>query len=276
MPHASPMLWPEHRPDRGKNMKMGLQTSVVVITGAASGIGLAIAQAAAAEGVGALVLTDRNGPGLEAAAAALAGSERDCIVADLADTAAPAAIIAAAKARFGRIDGLVNAAGLTTRGSFQTTTPDLFDQLFAVNARAAFFLMQGAIADMLARKAPGSIVNIQSMNAHCGIPELAAYSGTKAALANFTRNAANAHMADRIRVNGINLGWVATEGEQQMQGDILGHGTDWLAEASSSQPLGRLITAEETARLAVFLLGAASVPMSGAVVDFEQRVAGAI
>ena len=257
-------------------MKMGLDTSVVVITGAASGIGLAIAQAAAAEGVGALVLTDRNGPGLEAAAAALGGTELHCVVADLAETASAAAIIAAAKARFGRVDGLVNAAGLTTRGSFQTATPELFDQVFAVNARAAFFLMQAAIADMLGRKAPGAIVNIQSMNAHCGIPDLAVYSGTKAALANFTRNAANAHMADRIRVNGINLGWVATEGEQQMQADVLGRGPGWIAEVSASQPLGRLVTAAETARLAVFLLGAASVPMSGAVVDFEQRVAGAV
>ena len=148
--------------------------------------------------------------------------------------------------------------------------------MFAVNARAAFFLMQAAIADMLGRKAPGAIVNIQSMNAHCGIPDLAVYSGTKAALANFTRNAANAHMADRIRVNGINLGWVATEGEQQMQADVLGRGPGWIAEVSASQPLGRLVTAAETARLAVFLLGAASVPMSGAVVDFEQRVAGAV
>ena len=255
---------------------MGLENSVVIVTGAANGIGLAIARTAAAEGVGALVLTDRNGPGLEAAAATLGSTDRHCVIADLADKAAPPAIIAAATARFGRVDGLVNAAGLTTRGSFRTATPELFDQLFAVNARAAFFLMQGAIADMLGRRAAGAIVNIQSMNGHCGTPDLAAYSGTKAALATFTRNAANAHMADRIRVNGINLGWVATEGEHEMQAVTLGRGPDWVAEVSARQPLRRLITAEEAARLAVFLLGAASVPMSGSVVDFEQRVAGVI
>ncbi len=83
-------------------------------------------------------------------------------------------------------------------------------------------------------------------------------------------------MADRIRVNGINLGWVATEGERRMQAVELGRGEGWLAEAEASQPLGRLVTAEEAARLAVFLLGDVSVPMSGSVVDFEQKVAGAI
>ena len=83
-------------------------------------------------------------------------------------------------------------------------------------------------------------------------------------------------MADRIRVNGINLGWVATESERHMQAEVLGKGPGWEAEAAAGLPLKRLVTAEEAARLAVFLLGEASVPMSGALVDFEQKVAGAI
>jgi len=171
---------------------------------------------------------------------------------------------------------LVNAAGLTTRGSFVTATPAVWDQLFSVNARAGFFLIQAAIADMLARGAAGCIVNILSMNAHCGIPELAVYAGSKGAMATLTRNAANAHMADRIRVNAINLGWVGTQGEQQMQAEVLGRGPGWMADAGAMMPLGRLVTAQECARLAVFLLGDASIPMSGAVIDFEQKVAGAI
>jgi NAD(P)-dependent dehydrogenase (short-subunit alcohol dehydrogenase family) len=258
-------------------VKLGLGDKVIVVTGAASGIGLAIARAAVEEGAGALVLTDRDGPGCDRAAASLkGGTELACVVTDLADVAAPAAIAAAAKARFGRIDGLVNAAGLTTRGSVLTGTPAIWDQLFAINARAAFFLMQEAVADMRARGAAGSIVNILSMNAHCGIPELGIYAGTKGAMATLTRNAAHAHMADRIRINGINLGWAATEAEDRMQAETLGRGPGWLAEAAAGQPLGRLVTAEECARLAVFLLGEASVPMSGAVIDFEQKVAGAI
>lgn len=258
-------------------MDIGLTDKVVVVTGAASGIGAAIVRAAADEGVGALVLTDRNGPGCARMAAELQNrTDLACVTADLQDITAPTAIMAAATARFGRIDALVNAAGLTTRGSFATGTPAIWDQLFAVNARAGFLLMQGAIADMRARKASGSIVNILSMNAHCGIPELAIYAGTKGAMATLTKNAAQAHMADRIRVNGINLGWVATEGEEKMQAEVMGRGPGWRAEAAAAMPLGRLVTAEETARLALFLLGEASVPMSGALIDFEQKVAGAI
>jgi NAD(P)-dependent dehydrogenase (short-subunit alcohol dehydrogenase family) len=190
-------------------MNMGLADKVVVVTGAASGIGAAIARQAAEEGIGALVLTDRDGPGCDRLAAALQGkADIAAVTADLTDAAAPAAIIAATTARFGRIDGLVNAAGLTTRGSVATGTVATWDQLFAVNARAGFFLMQAAIADM--------------------------------------------------------------------QAVVMGRGPGWLAESAAAMPLGRLVTEQEAARLAVFLLGEASVPMSGAVVDLEQKVAGAI
>ena len=257
-------------------MDIGLAGKAIIITGAASGIGLAVARMAVAEGTAALLLADRDAAGLDRAAAALAPARVVICAADLADDEAPAEIAGAAVRAFGRIDGLVNAAGLTTRGSLITGTPAIWDQLFAVNARAAFFMMQAAMADMLARKAAGSIVNILSMNALCGIPDLAIYSASKAALATLTRNAAHAHMADHIRVNGINLGWVATETEHRMQSETLGRGPDWLTEEAARQPLGRLVSAEETARLAVFLLGGASVPMSGAIVDFEQKVAGAI
>jgi NAD(P)-dependent dehydrogenase (short-subunit alcohol dehydrogenase family) len=256
-------------------MNLGLSEKVILITGAASGIGLAVAQLAAAEGVGALVLTDRDAAGCERVAADLKG-EVAVVVTDLSDPAAPATIARIARERFGRIDGLVNAAGLTTRASVLTGTHEIWDQLFAVNARAAFFLMQEAIDDMAVRAAPGAIVNILSMNAYCGTPELAIYSATKAALATLTRNAARAHMAQRIRVNGINLGWIATPSEHHMQAQVLGRGPGWLAEVEAAMPLGRLVTADEAARLAVFLLGDASVPMSGSVVDFEQKVAGAL
>ncbi len=257
-------------------MKMGLQDKVVVVTGAASGIGAAIAHLLAHEGVGALVLTDRDGPGCASLAADMTHVATLCVTADLGDPAAPLAIAADARARFGRIDGLVNAAGLTTRGSVASGSVEVWDNLFAVNARAAFFLMQAAIADMRARGAAGSIVNILSMNALCGSPELGIYAATKGALATVTRNAAHAHMADRIRVNGINLGWVATPSEDQMQARVMGRGPGWQQEAGRTLPLGRLVRADEAAHLAVFLLGAASVPMSGAIVDFEQKVAGAL
>lgn len=246
----------------------------IIVTGAARGIGRAIAQAAAGQGAR-LVLTDRDGPALAAAAAALA-AEVALHPDDLSDPAAPARIAQTARTRFGGIDGLVHAAGLTTRGSFLTGTAAIWDELFAVNARAGFLLMQETIADCRARAAPGAIVTILSMNAHCGIPELAIYAASKGALATLTKNAAQAHMADRIRANGIMLGWVATPSERQMQAETLGKGPGWEADAAASLPLGRLVTAEECAELAVFLLSDRSTPMSGALIDFDQKVAGAI
>lgn len=258
-------------------MELGLGRQVALVTGAASGIGAAIARLLSSEGVGGLVLSDRDAPGLQGIGQELgAASPVETVVADLADGAAPLVIARAATGRFGRIDGLVNAAGLTTRGSFVTGSVEIWDSLFAVNARAGFLLMQAAIADMTRRRASGAIVNILSMNAHCGIPELAIYAGSKGAMLTLTKNAAHAHMADRIRVNGINLGWVATEGEHRMQADELGKGAGWQEAVAAAQPLGRLVTAEECARLAVFLLSDASAPMSGAIVDFEQKVAGAL
>ncbi len=259
-------------------MRIDLAGKVIVVTGAASGIGLAIARQAAASGTGGMLLTDRDAAGLDKAVQSITATDANVqgYCADLSRTEAPAAIIGAAKSAFGRIDGLVNAAGLTTRGSFLDATPDIWDALFAVNARAAFFLMQAAITDMKGRSAPGAIVNILSMNAHCGIPELAVYAATKGALATLTKNAANAHMADRIRVNGINLGWVATENEHRVQAEVLGRGPDWEAKIADTLPLGRLVTAEEAARLAIFLLADASVPMSGVLADLEQKVTGSV
>ena len=259
-------------------MRIELSDKVLVVTGAASGIGAATARLAAACGAGALLLTDRDGEGCRSLGESLAarGAAVATVEADLRDLSAAAAIARGAKGRFGRIDGLVNAAGVTTRASFRDGTPGIWEELFAVNARAPFFLMQEAIADMASRRAPGAIVNILSMNAHCGAPDLAIYAATKGALATLTRNAANAHMGERIRVNGINLGWVATEAEHRMQAETLGQGPGWAEAAAARMPLGRLLDADEAARLAVFLLSDASVPMSGAVIDLEQKVAGAI
>jgi NAD(P)-dependent dehydrogenase (short-subunit alcohol dehydrogenase family) len=256
-------------------MDLGLGRKAIIVTGAASGIGAAIAQGLSSEGVGGLVLTDRDASGLDRVTATLtAGTAVERCVADLMDPETPAVIAAAAVSRFGRIDGLVNAAGLTTRGSFETGTAEIWDSLFAVNARAGFLLMQAAIADMRRRGGGGAIVNILSMNAHCGIPDLAIYAASKGAMLTLTKNAAHAHMADRIRVNGINLGWVATETEHRIQTALLGE--DWEEKVAASQPLGRLVTAEDCARLVAFLVSDASAPMSGAVIDFEQKVAGAI
>ncbi len=257
-------------------MEVRLDGKVALITGATQGIGEAIATAAAGSGAHGLFLTDRNeAPGDRVADALSAeGGAMEFLAVDLAEANAPARLIARCLARFGRIDVLVNAAGLTNRGSVADADLDLWATLFAVNARAPFFLMQEAIRAMRERGHGGAIVNILSINAHGGTPDLAVYSATKAALAILTKNAAHAHRRDRIRVNGINVGWVATPAEMTMQSETLGKGAGWVEEAEAIMPFGRLLAADEVANLAVFLASDAAGPMTGALIDQEQRVIG--
>ncbi len=258
-------------------MEARLDGKVALVTGATQGVGAAIADLAARSGVAGLLLTGRDpvrGAAVAERIRAL-GPETHFVPADLAAPDAPGRIVTECLDRYGRIDLLVNAAGLTDRASFLDADLDVWTKLFDVNARAPFFLMQAAIRAMRERGQGGTIVNILSMNAHCGTPALAVYSATKGALATLTRNAAHAHRADRIRVNGINMGWVPTDGEMKMQADTLGQGAGWLEAANASQPFGRLVSVEEVANLALFLLSDASGPMTGALIDQEQWVVGA-
>ncbi|TPI17031.1 SDR family oxidoreductase [Mesorhizobium sp. B4-1-3] len=258
-------------------MEVRLDGKVVLVTGATQGIGRAIAEIAARSGAAGLLITGRDQKRGDAVAAELAamGTPAAFAAADLGDAEAPARLAQGCIERFGRIDGLVNAAGLTDRASFIDASLDDWSSLFAVNARAPFFLMQAAIADMKKRRQGGSIVNILSINAHCGSPELAVYSATKGALATLTKNAANAHRFDRIRVNGINIGWTDTPAERIMQAETLGQGPGWLDAANATQPFGRLFSVTDIANLAVFLLSDAAGPMTGALIDQEQWVIGA-
>jgi NAD(P)-dependent dehydrogenase (short-subunit alcohol dehydrogenase family) len=251
-----------------------MQGKTILVTGAAQGVGRAIALDLARAGAAALILCDRQEDRGEAVAQDVRalGAEAAFIRADLAQEDAPDHVMGRALTRFGRIDSLVNAAGVTDRATVAEATPALWDRVFAINARAPMFLMQKVIHHLRARQAPGTILNILSMNAYGGTPELAIYAASKAALALLTRNAAHAHRFDRIRINGINLGWVDTPGEREMQGVTLGLGDNWLAEANAKQPIGRLLLPEDVARLALFLLGDASFPMTGSLVDQEQWV----
>jgi NAD(P)-dependent dehydrogenase (short-subunit alcohol dehydrogenase family) len=194
-------------------MTPGLKGMVILITGAARGVGAAIARAAPGQGPKPSSLWTAT-PSIRTSTC-----PAETVTADLAEPESPNEIMRLALARFGRIDGLVNAAGVTTRAGYDDATVELWNRMFSINTRAPFFLMSQAHADMKARNAPGSIVNILSMNAHCGQPDLAVYSATKGALLTLTKNAANAHLADRIRVNGINLGWTDTETERHLHAE---------------------------------------------------------
>ncbi|MDQ2634607.1 MAG: SDR family oxidoreductase [Pseudomonadota bacterium] len=257
-------------------MNLSLAGAVLVVTGSTQGVGRAIALEAAGNGAGAVLVCGRDRARGEMVAAEVEalGASAHFAAADLADPNASDTIADAALQKFGRIDALVNAAGATDRGSMTTATPELWDRVHAVNTKTPFFLMQRAIADMRQRNKPGAIVNILSINVHGGATDLTVYSASKAALALITRNAAHAHRFDRIRVNGINMGWADTPAERVMHADTLGKGPDWLTEQAAQQPFGRLLSPEDVARLTLFLLSPASEPMTGSLIDQEQWAVG--
>lgn len=247
-----------------------------LVTGGAQGIGEAVARRLAAEGASGVALVDRRREKGEAVAAAItaAGCRTIFVHADLAEPAQVAGIMPAVDNAFGRLDFVANVAGLTDRGSILDTDLALFDRMFAVNVRAPFFIMQDAIKLMQRERVEGAIVNVSSVNAHVGAPQLAAYSASKAALVNLSKNTANAVNALRIRVNCILPGWVDTPGEHETLTRWHDAPPNWLEAAEKGRPFGRLLKGDDIARGIVFLGGPASYPMTGAVLDFEQTVFG--
>ena len=220
---------------------MRLDGRVYIVTGSTQGLGEAMVLDLAEHGARGLVITGRNEERGRAVVDALKkkGAEAIFVGGELADVSTCRAIAAACDERFGRIDGLVNAAGITDRGNIENTTPELFDRLIAVNTKAPFFLMQECVRRMKRDHRPGSIVNIASMSAHGGQPFLTPYSTSKGALVIMTKNVAHALRKDRIRANVINLGWTDTPAEHVIQKKE-GAPDNWLERAEARQPFGRL------------------------------------
>jgi NAD(P)-dependent dehydrogenase (short-subunit alcohol dehydrogenase family) len=134
--------------------------------------------------------------------------------------------------------------------------------------------MQAAVTDMVGRGAPGTIVNIITMSAHGGQPHLAPYVAAKAGLIGLTRNAAHAHRFDRIRINGVNIGWTDTEGEDEIQRRFHGATDGWRERAGRELPMGKLGQPDEIADFVVFLLSDRSGVVTGSVIDWDQNVVG--
>lgn len=251
--------------------------TVAVITGGAQGLGYAVAGRLIADGCRALVIASRQvGPG-EAAAARLGATGADVrfVRADLSRVADAIHMIDAAATHFGRVTALVNAAAATDRGSILDASEATWDHLMNVNARGPFFALQRFAQLAVRAQHPAAAVNILSMASHVGQSFLGPYSASKAALANITRNAANALRAHRIRVNGINCGWMDTPGEDETQRRWHGAGDGWLAAAEAAQPFGMLVKPDHVAGLVSYLLGPDSGVMTGSVIDFDQNVSGA-
>ncbi|RWM89883.1 MAG: SDR family oxidoreductase [Mesorhizobium sp.] len=247
-----------------------------IVTGGAQGIGFAVAEALADEGCRALALVGRSREKGDKAVAALAKDGVDAIFisADVSVVTDCKRVVETAIAHFGTVNALVNAAATSARGSLVETSEDLFDQIFQTNVRGPFFLMQGVVAHLLDRKAPGSIVNVLSMSAHCGQSFLAPYSSSKGALATLTKNVANAYRSNRIRCNAVLPGWMDTEGEAIVQKKWHDAPDDWLKKAEAAQPMGQLVKPAQLARLISYMISPQSGVMTGSLVDYDQTIAG--
>ena len=252
-----------------------LQGKIIITTGGTQGVGEAVALDAAREGAAGIVLCGRQEEKGNAVAAKLEelGCAAEFVRADLASVEDCRNVVRRCDERFGRVDGLVNAAADTNRGNLENTSVEFWDHQFAVNVRGPFLLCQEAVAIMKREKISGSIVNIQSVAAYCGLPFIFSYSCTKGALVTMTKNLANTLRQDRIRVNGVNLGWTDTPAEHVVQ-KLQGAPDNWLELGEQSSPFGRLLKPEDVAKLCSYLLSDDSGILTGSNIDYSQRVVG--
>jgi len=250
---------------------------IAVITGGSQGLGEATARLLAKRGAAGIVICGRNMLKGDAVASSLSqsGCQARFVRCDLAKIEDCRQLISATDKAFGKLHILVNCAALTDRGTILDTSHELFDRMFAVNVRAPFFLMQDAIKVMKRDHTEGTIVNILSMSGHGGQPFITAYCGSKGALATLTKNIAFSVMRDRIRVNGLNIGWMDTPGEDRIQKTYHGAKEGWVEQAEKNLPFGRLLKTDEVARAVAFLASDESGLMTGSIVDFDQSVLGA-
>lgn len=249
---------------------------IAIVTGGTQGLGEATARLFVERGAAGVVICGRNaarGAEVKGVLEAL-GADAVYVQADLGNLEDVRRVAKAADDAFGRVDCLVNVAAITDRGTILDTSPELYERMFAINVRAPFFLMQDVATIMRREGIEGTMVNILSMSSHGGQPFICAYSTSKAALAGLTKNVAYALMRDRIRVNGLNIGWMNTPGEDSIQKREHGAEDGWLDKAKAAQPFGRLLETTEVAKAIAFLSSRESGMMTGSLVDFDQSVLG--
>ena len=248
---------------------MRLQDKVIIITGSTTGIGKAIALRCVAEG--ALVVIHGLEQDLGDSVLKTIGNEKAALhIEDITVKGSPQRLVDKALNAFGKIDAVVNNAALVVSSNIQTTDEAFLQHVLNVNTIAPFSLIKSALPHL--QKTKGCILNIGSVNAWSGEPNLLAYSISKGALMTMTRNLGDTlHREFGVRVNQINPGWVLTENETQRKKE---HGlpNNWDNKLSKVYaPAGRILRPEEIASAAVYWLADESGPISGQVVDLEQH-----
>ena len=235
------------------------------ITGAASGIGRAVATQFAHAGAE-VILLDLNATSAQDVAAAIAAETSgrvSSIAVDVSEEKSIATAFGQISAN-GGLDVLVNSAGVAHIGSILTTEPVDFDHLYRINVRGTYLAMQAAIPLMEKRKA-GVILNMASIAATCGLSDRFAYSMTKGAVLAMTLSVAKDCLPLNIRCNCISPARVHTPFvDGFLAGSFPGQEAEMMQKLAAAQPIGRMGTPEEIAQLALFLASDAACFMTGA------------
>ena len=247
---------------------MRLQNKVIIVTGSTTGIGKAIALKCIEEGASVVVHGLEKDLG-DATMQLIPNDKSVLHIEDISANGASERLVSLALSTFGRLDGIVNNAALVHSSNVETTDLNVFERVLRINLLAPFLLIKAALPELA--KTKGSVLNIGSVNAYSGEPNLLAYSVSKGALMTMTRNLGDSLYRDYgVRVNQINPGWVLTEREIQRKRD---HGLedDWYSDLPRIYaPSGRILRPDEIAAAAMYWLAAESGPVSGQVVDLEQ------
>ena len=246
---------------------MRLKDKVVLVTGSTTGIGEGIVRRFVAEGAK-VIVHGRNAERARVLCDELGDENAVFCQGDLGEAGYPEQLAKDALAAFGRMDGLVNNAGLVTRAMLADTDAAFFDRLMAVNARAPMLLIRALLPAL--KESEGSVLNIGSILAWCGVEKLLAYSMSKGALMTMTRNLADAFGPHRVRVNQLNVGWTLTDNEYEVmiQDGLPENWPDNLPPHAA--PSGRILSPPDIAAAAVYWVGDESAPVSGTVAEMEQ------
>ena len=244
-----------------------LEGRAALITGATSGIGHATAVRFAVEGAR-VALVGRDAAGLKETAAEVAarGAEAVEIQADVTVEAHARRAVETAAERLGGLDVLVNAAGIISNGTVETTQLSDWDAMMNVNLRSVFHLMQLA-APHLERR-PGAVVNVSSVTGLRAFPGVLAYCVSKAGVDQLTRCAALELAPKGVRVNAVNPGVVVTQIHRR-GGMAEERYADFLEHSKTTHPLGRVGAAEEVAELILFLASDRAAWITGATYSID-------